>query len=100
MGDTAVPFLLGALTGALGGLMGVGGGIVLVPLLVHLVHRGQHEAQGISLAFIVATSLVAATTYYREARVDVPLACWLMLGAVPGVVLGSRIAALTPAGRL
>ena len=100
MGETAVPFLLGALSGALGGLMGVGGGIILVPLLTHVLHRGQHEAQGISLAFIVVTSLVAATAYYGQARVDVPLACWLMLGAVPGVVLGSRIAALTPAGRL
>jgi len=100
MGETAVPFLLGALSGALGGLMGVGGGIILVPLLVHVLHRGQHEAQGISLAFIVATSLVAAATYYGQARVDVPLACWLMLGAVPGVILGARIAALSPAGRL
>lgn len=100
MGETAVPFLLGALCGVLGGLMGVGGGIILVPLLVHFLHRGQHEAQGISLAFIVATSLVAAITYFMQARVDVPLACWLMLGAVPGVVLGSRIASLTPAARL
>jgi len=100
MGETAVPFLLGALSGVLGGLMGVGGGIILVPLLVHVLHRGQHEAQGISLAFIVATSIVAATAYFGQARVDVPLACWLMLGAVPGVILGSRIAALTPAGRL
>jgi len=100
MGETAVPFLLGALSGVLGGLMGVGGGIILVPLLVHFLHRGQHEAQGISLAFIVATSLVAAITYSMQARVDVPLACWLMLGAVPGVVLGSRVASRTPAARL
>ncbi|MBI4364469.1 MAG: hypothetical protein HY568_03480 [Candidatus Latescibacteria bacterium] len=42
----ALPFLFGLLAGVLGGLMGVGGGIVLVPLLVHALHVGQHEAEG------------------------------------------------------
>ena len=93
----ALPFLLGAVSGALGGLMGVGGGIVLVPLLVYVLHMEQHEAQGTSLAVVIVTALVAVVPYYRHERLDVALALWLALGAVPGVILGSRLAARTSA---
>jgi uncharacterized protein len=96
----ALPFLLGAVSGALGGLMGVGGGIVLVPLLTRALHMAQHEAQGTSLAFIIVTALVAVVPYYGHERLDLVLTLWLTLGALPGVVLGSRLADRTPAGRL
>src|SRR5881397_3983373 len=89
----ALPFLLGAVSGALGGLMGVGGGLVLVPLLVYALHVAQHEAQGTSLAFVIVTALVAAVPYYGHERLDLILVLWLALGAVPGVILGSRSAA-------
>ena len=95
-----LPLLYGALSGALGGLMGVGGGIILVPLLVHALHRTQHEAHGTSLAFIIAVSLVAAGSYMRFERIDLPLAGLLALGAVPGVLLGARIARAMSARRL
>ncbi|HEU5310314.1 MAG TPA: sulfite exporter TauE/SafE family protein, partial [Candidatus Eisenbacteria bacterium] len=87
------PVLLGIVSGLLGGLMGVGGGIVLVPLLVHLLRMGQHEAQGTSLAFVIATALVAVIPYYGNERLDLVLAAALTLGAVPGVMVGSRVAA-------
>jgi hypothetical protein len=96
----ALPFLIGILSGALGGLMGVGGGIVLVPLLVHLMSLEQHEAQGTSFAFIIATALVAAVPYFRLEHIDLGLAACLSAGAVPGVILGARIAGATPARRL
>jgi len=95
----ALPFLLGAVSGTLGGMMGVGGGIVLVPLLVHVLHEEQHQAQGTSLAFVI-TALVAAAFYYTFDRLDVPVALYLIVGAVPGVILGARLAAATPAPRL
>jgi uncharacterized membrane protein YfcA len=94
------PVLLGIVSGLLGGLMGVGGGFLLVPLLVHFVCMGQHEAQGTSLAFVIAAALVAAVPYYGSDRLDLVLAAALTLGAVPGVVLGARLAARTPARRL
>lgn len=96
----ALPFLLGAVSGALGGLMGVGGGIVLVPLLVHALRFAQHEAQGTSLALVIVTALVAVIPYYGHERLDLVLALWLAVGAVPGVILGSRLAARTSAARL
>ena len=80
--------------------MGVGGGVVLVPLLVHVLRQDQHEAQGTSLAFVLVTAVVAAGSYYTFERLDLPLALCLGAGAVPGVILGSRIAAATPGSRL
>jgi len=80
--------------------LGVGGGIVLVPLLVHALHAAQHEAQGTSLAFTIVVSLVAVGFYYGHERLDLALALWLTLGAVPGVLLGSGLAARTSAARL
>jgi hypothetical protein len=100
MANLWLPLLFGVLSGALGGLMGVGGGIILIPLLVHALHRSQHEAHGTSLAFIVAVSLAAGTSYLRREHLDVPLAALLALGAVPGVLLGARIARALSGRRL
>ena len=94
------PVLLGILSGLVGGLMGVGGGILLVPLLVQFVRMGQHEAQGTSLAFVIGSALAAVVPYYRSESLELPVAAALTLGAVPGVVLGSRLAARTSARRL
>lgn len=80
--------------------MGVGGGVILVPLLVYALHLEQHEAQGTSLAFTIVTALVAIVPYYGHERLDVALALWLAAGAVPGVILGSRLASQTSPARL
>jgi putative Ca2+/H+ antiporter (TMEM165/GDT1 family) len=72
--------------------MGVGGGILLVPLLVHSLHLRQHEAQGTSLAFVTVTALVAAVPYFLGGNIAFPLALVLAAGAVPGVLLGAMLA--------
>jgi uncharacterized membrane protein YfcA len=95
----ALSFLLGAVSGTLGGMMGVGGGTILVPLLVYVLHEEQHQAQGTSLAFVI-TALVAAASYYTFESLNLPVALYLILGAVPGVILGARLAAVTPGPRL
>src|SRR2546425_4550855 len=97
---SVLPFLFGLVAGALGGLMGVGGGILLVPLLVHLAHVEQHEAQGTSLAFITVTALVAALPYFRQGNLDFALALYLAVGAVPGVLVGATLARKLTARRL
>jgi uncharacterized membrane protein YfcA len=96
----ALPLLFGALSGALAGLMGVGGGILLVPLLVHSLRRSQHEAQGTSLAFIIGTALVASIPYVRHDTVPWSLVGVLALGGIPGVMTGAALAKRTPAARL
>ncbi|HSQ59223.1 MAG TPA: sulfite exporter TauE/SafE family protein [Acidobacteriota bacterium] len=92
MRSAALPFLFGVLSGALGGLMGIGGGIVLVPLLVHGLRQTQHQAQGTSLSFFIATALVAAEPYVRADSIPWSLVAVLALGAVPGVMLGASLA--------
>jgi uncharacterized membrane protein YfcA len=80
--------------------MGVGGGIILVPLLIYFLHQRQHEAQGTSLAFFIVTALVAAVPYVRAGSIPWSLVGALALGALPGVVAGAAIAKRTPAPRL
>jgi uncharacterized membrane protein YfcA len=87
---------LGAAAGALGGMMGVGGGILLVPLLLHVMRKPQHEAQGLSLVFVIATAAVAVFPYLAAGRLDWRLAALLTAGALPGVIAGARTARRIP----
>lgn len=57
---------IGVGAGLLAGIMGVGGGIVIIPGLVLLSGVGQHTAQAVSLAAIVATGVVGSVVNYRQ----------------------------------
>lgn len=79
--------------GILGGMFGVGGGIVLVPLLVLLFHFEQHKAQGTSLvALVPPTGLLAFLEYARAGQVDLRVGLLLMPGVFLGAMLGSKVA--------
>lgn len=59
--------LLGCVAGILSGLIGIGGGIIIIPALVFLFGLSQHQAQGTTLALLVPPiGLLAAWTYYKE----------------------------------
>lgn len=64
--------LIGLAGGFAGGMLGIGGGAIYVPAMVLLLDRGQHVAQGASLAAIVATGLVGGATHLRQQNVDLP----------------------------
>jgi uncharacterized membrane protein YfcA len=69
--ETAIyGILIGFLGGFAGGMLGIGGGAIYVPAMVLLLDRGQHVAQGASLAAIVATGLVGGATHLRQQNVD------------------------------
>ncbi len=91
-------FSVACVVGVLGGLFGVGGGILLVPLLVLLFHFEQHRAQGTSLvALVPPTGLLAFLEYYRAGHVDWRVGLLIIPGVFIGGVLGSRLAQrLTP----
>ena len=79
--------------GVLGGLFGVGGGILLVPLLVLLFDFDQHKAQGTSLvALVPPTGLLAFLGYARVGYVDWKTGLLLMPGVFLGGVAGSILA--------
>jgi uncharacterized membrane protein YfcA len=89
-----LPFLLlGLLAGTLSGLIGIGGGVIIVPALVFLFGLSQHQAQGTTLALLVPPiGILAAWTYYRQGYVDLKIAAVVCLGFFFGGLLGARIA--------
>lgn len=86
--------LLGVISGAISGLIGIGGGVVIVPALVFLFGFTQHQAQGTSLALLLPPiGILAAWTYYKQGFVDVKVAALVCLGFVLGGWLGAKGAA-------
>src|SRR5438067_3366976 len=75
---------IGVLGGLLSGLLGVGGGIVMVPLLVLWAHYGQRDAHAASLGAIIPISLAGIATYGIAGAVRVGPALALAAGAVFG----------------
>jgi uncharacterized membrane protein YfcA len=76
--------------GLLSGLFGVGGGILVVPALVMLLHIDQRVANGTSLGAVLPISISGLFTYWSQSNIDWWLAFWLALGALGGAVLGTR----------
>lgn len=89
--------LTGALAGALGALVGVGGGIVVVPALVLGFGIPMVEAVPVSLLCVVASSCGAAAAYVEQGLSDVRLATVLEVATVTGALAGGAMAGLAPA---
>jgi len=90
-------FAVASGVGVLSGLFGVGGGIVLVPLLVLLFSFEQHRAQGTSLvALVPPTGLLAFVNYARAGHVDWKVGLLLMPGVFLGAIAGSKLALVLP----
>jgi hypothetical protein len=88
--------LTGLLGGLLSGLLGIGGGTVMVPLLVLWSGRAQRDAHAMSLAAIVPISLAAVVVYGGAGQVDVADAAALCLGSIVGARAGARLLARAP----
>ncbi|HVN83990.1 MAG TPA: sulfite exporter TauE/SafE family protein [Candidatus Binatia bacterium] len=82
--------LLGLVVGALSGILGLGGGIFLVPALIFLFGFSPHEAQGTSLAVLIPPiGLFAALEYYRKGYIDFSVVGFICLGFVFGAYAGA-----------
>lgn len=89
--------LLGLTAGIISGLIGIGGGVIIVPALVFLFGLTQHQAQGTTLALLVPPiGLLGAWTYYRQGYVDIKIAAFICLGFLLGSLVGSKIAINVP----
>ncbi|WP_303675209.1 sulfite exporter TauE/SafE family protein [Vampirovibrio chlorellavorus] len=89
--------LLGLVAGAFSGLVGIGGGIILVPALVFLFGFSQQAAQGTTLALLVLPiGLLGALEYYRHGYVDLKVAALICLGFVLGNFFGAKLAIVLP----
>src|SRR5271170_5578636 len=89
----AIILLLGLVVGILVGLLGVGGGIVLVPALAYLLHMDQHSAQGTSLLILLPpVGLGALREYWKQGQVDLRAGILCALGMLVGGYVGGLIA--------
>ncbi|MEM9687667.1 MAG: sulfite exporter TauE/SafE family protein [Bacteroidota bacterium] len=85
--------LIGILAGVLSGLIGVGGGIIMVPLLVMLLGFSQHEAQGTSLgALLPPVTLLAVLNYYKSGYINWKYALIIATAFIVGGYFGSKMA--------
>jgi len=91
-------FAAGGCGGLLSGLFGIGGGIVLIPLLGLVLGLGQHQAQGTALAAMLLPNGLPAVIYMRRRGITIHWALVLMItvGFLPAVWLGARVASLIP----
>jgi uncharacterized membrane protein YfcA len=95
----ATALVIGLLAGGLSALLGVGGGLIMVPALVFMLRIRQHRAVGTSLAVILPTAAVAVAQYNFGARVagteqmNGAVILWLAIGGVVGAVFGAKLAA-------
>ena len=83
--------LIGLVSGFLSALFGVGGGIVVVPLLILLYRLGPHVATATSLAGIVITALAGVITYSFHGEVDLGYAALVGIPAAFGATLGTTL---------
>ena len=90
--------LIGLAAGMLSGLVGVGGGIIMVPALVFFMNYTQHQAQGTSLAVLTLPVVILASLYYyyqcqkAGTPIDLKIVGLLGVGFIVGAFFGSKIA--------
>jgi len=86
---TFLYILLGLTVGVLSGIVGIGGGIMIVPVLVYFFHMSQHKAQGTSLAALLAPAGdLAFWEYYKAGNVDLKAGLLIALGFLVGGYFG------------
>lgn len=90
----------GAVTGFLSGMMGVGGGTIIVPVMVLFLGMGQHVAQGTSLLAMGPASASGALTHWRLQNVELRILPGMICGVLIGVWCGGTLAAYTPEAML
>lgn len=91
---------LSYIAGLLGSLTGLGGGMVLIPVLVLAFHINIHYAMGASLISVIATSSGSAAAFLREGYTNLRIGMFLETGAVIGAIIGAYLTSLLPIAAL
>jgi len=85
--------LIGLLAGTLSGLVGIGGGIIVVPALIFLLGFSQYEAQGTSLGLLLLPiGILAVMNYYQKGYIDIRVVAIMTVAFILGGWLGSKLA--------
>ena len=90
--------LIGLVAGMLSGLIGIGGGIIMVPALIFFMNYTQHQAQGTSLAVLTLPVVIIASLYYYQqcqqagTPINLKIVGLLAAGFIVGAFFGSKLA--------
>ena len=93
-------FLIGFLAGLFGGLVGLGGGVIMIPLMIGIKKLSQQHAHGTSLVVLVFTGIMGAATYAYQGFIDVVAAVLLATAAIFTARSGAHIAHRLPEWKL
>lgn len=90
MNPTIITLLIGLAAGWLSGLVGIGGGIVIVPALMFFMDFAIQKAQGTSIAAMIPPiGILAAYVFYKNGNVDIKTSGFIALGFLGGALLGA-----------
>lgn len=93
MNELMILLALGLVAGILSGMVGIGGGIILVPALIYFFGFSQHTAQGTVLfMFLMPIGILGAFNYWQAGHIDWKVACIMCTTFIAGSFMGSKIA--------
>ena len=93
----SILIIIGVAAGVLSGLVGVGGGLIIVPALVYFVAFSQKAAQGTSLGILLLpVGILAVLQYYQKGYVDIKVVLIVSAGFLIGGWMGSKLAVSLP----
>lgn len=95
-----INLLIGLAAGCFGGLAGLGGGVIMIPLMTGILKIGQHTAHGTSLVALVFTGIAGTVTYALHSRVDISASFILASAAIFTTRAGARLAHTLPEWKL
>ncbi|MGO9611647.1 MAG: sulfite exporter TauE/SafE family protein [Dissulfurispiraceae bacterium] len=93
-------FLIALFAGVFGGLVGLGGGVIMIPLMVGILKMGQHKAHGTSLVALVFTGIAGSITYALKGSIDVVASALIATTAIVTARAGARYAHALPEWKL
>ena len=88
--------LIGVVVGIYSGLLGLGGGTIMIPIMIFLLAFSPKEAVGTSLAVMILAVIPAVVEHYRNGYVKPVTAAWMVVGMAVGSYFGARIAHWLP----
>ena len=89
--DIAIAVLAGCLIGISLGFVGAGGSILSVPLLIYGLGQSPHAATTESLVVVGLSATTGSITHWRAGNVNTPIAGWIILGGIPGILAGTTL---------
>jgi len=88
---------IGLVAGTFSGILGIGGGLIMIPAMVYILKMPQHMAQGTSLAVMLPPiTLMSCYVYYRSGHLNFWVITFVCIGFFIGSYFGGRIAVITP----